>query len=298
MQTSDLLKILFVINPKSGTKSGIDWEREARQYFKELPHTIEFVLMGDKNDAGSLKYWIEKFKPDRVIAVGGDGTVSLVAEQLLRSTIPMGILPAGSANGMATEMQIPTNVKGAMDVIINGQIKCADVILIDNKNICIHLSDLGLNAQLVKYFEAGNLRGKLGYAKLVLRVLFRKKRMHLNIKTDKEEIAAHAYMVVLANASKYGTGALINPEGDLHDGFFEIVIVRKVAFFSVLKMFLQFKKFNSKKVEIFKAKTAEITTTSKMHFQIDGEYIGKVKKVSAAILESQLNLLLPNLPVK
>ncbi|MEO7800828.1 MAG: diacylglycerol kinase family protein [Ginsengibacter sp.] len=295
MQTSEPAKILFVINPKSGTKSGIDWESEARQYFKELPHIIEFVLMGDKNDAGSLKYWIETFKPDKVVAVGGDGTVSLVAEQLLRTPIAMGILPAGSANGMATEMQIPSSVKGAMDVLINGNVKCADVVLIDDKHICIHLSDLGLNAQLVKYFQAGNLRGKLGYARLVLRVLLRKRRMHLTIKTDKEEIAAHAYMVVLANASKYGTGALINPEGDLHDGFFEIVIVRRVAFFSVLKMFLQFKKFNSKKVEVFKAKTVDITVTSKAHFQIDGEYIGKVRKVSAKILESQLNLLLPNI---
>ncbi len=100
-------------------------------------------------------------------------------------------------------------------------------------------------------------------------------------------------MVVLANASKYGTGALINPEGDLHDGFFEIVIVRRVAFFAVLKMFLQFKKFNPKKVEVFKAKTVEIFTNKKMHFQVDGEYMGQVKKLSAKILESQLNILLP-----
>lgn len=294
MQTSEAVKILFVINPDSGTKSGINWEAEARSYFKDLPHIVEFLLIKDKDDAGSLKYWIETFKPDRVVAVGGDGTVSLVAEQLLETPIAMGILPAGSANGMATEMQIPTKVKGAMDVLVNGQIKCADVVLIDNKHICIHLSDLGLNAQLVKYFEAGNLRGKFGYARLVLRVLLRKRRMHLHIKTDSQEISVHAYMVVLANASKYGTGALINPEGDLHDGFFEVVIIRRVAFFSVLKMFLQFKKFNSKKVEIFKAKTVDIDVTSKAHFQIDGEYIGKVKKISAKILESQLNLLLPN----
>ncbi len=298
MQTSEALKLLFVINPKSGTKTGTNWETEARDYFKELPHIIEFLLLSDKNDAGSLKYWIDKFKPDRVIAVGGDGTVSLVAEQLLRSSIAMGILPAGSANGMAKELQIPTNIKGAMDVIVNGQVKCADVVLLDDKHICIHLSDIGLNAQLVKYFEEGNLRGKLGYAKLVLRVLLRKRRMHLTIITDKEEIKAHAFMVVLANASKYGTGALINPDGDLHDGFFEIVIVRRIAFFAVLKMFLQFKKFNPKKVEVFKAKTVEITTSSKMHFQVDGEYLGKVQKISAKILESQLNLLLPAIPGK
>ena len=59
------------------------------------------------------------------------------------------------------------------------------------------------------------------------------------IQTEKEEIKRRAFMVVIANASKYGTGALINPEGNLHDGLFEIVVVRRIAFFSILKMFLR-----------------------------------------------------------
>ena len=293
MPPNSSLKILFVINPGSGTKSKTDWETLTREYFKLLPHTIEFFLLSGKNDATSLQYWIDSFKPDRVIAVGGDGTVSLVAEQLLKSSIVMGILPAGSANGMATELQIPTTVEGAMDVILNGEIKCTDLIRINDKEICLHLSDVGVNAQLVKYFEEGNLRGKLGYAKLVFKVLLNKRLMHVTIKTDKQEIKADAFMVVIANASKYGTGALINPDGNLHDGLFEIVIVRRIAFGAVLKMFLQFKRFNPKKVELLQAKSVIIEATKKMHFQVDGEYLGKVDRIKATILQAQLNLLLP-----
>ncbi len=117
--------------------------------------------------------------------------------------------------------------------------------------------------------------------------------MYVTTKTDKEESSSHAFMVVLANASKYGTGALINPEGNLHDGLFEIVVVRRLAFWSVVKMFLQFKRFNAKKVELFQARSAEITITKKMHFQVDGEYIGKIDRLKANILHAQLNLLLP-----
>lgn len=298
MNQNDTLKILFVINPGSGAKSKKDWETETREYFKPLNHTIEFFLLTGKNDAVSLQYWIDTYKPERVIAVGGDGTVSLVAEQLLGSSIAMGILPAGSANGMAKELNIPVTVDGAMDVILNGEIKCTDLIRINDKYICLHLSDLGVNAQLVKYFDEGNLRGKLGYAKLVLKVLVHKQKMHVTIKTNKEEIRSHAFMVVLANASKYGTGALINPEGNLHDGKFEIVVVRRLAFWSVIKMFLQFKRFNAKKVELFQAESATIETTKKIHFQVDGEYIGKVNKLTATILRGQLNLLLPAKTVK
>ncbi|MEO6328656.1 MAG: YegS/Rv2252/BmrU family lipid kinase [Ginsengibacter sp.] len=293
MNENDTLKILFVINPGSGTKSKKDWETVTREYFKSLKHIIEFFLLTGNNDAISLRYWIDTYKPDRVIAVGGDGTVSLVAEQLLNSSVAMGILPAGSANGMAKELAIPETVNGAMDVILNGEIKSTDLIRINDKAICLHLSDLGVNAQLVKYFEEGNLRGKLGYAKLVLKVLLHKQKMRVTIKTDKEEITSHAFMVVLANASKYGTGALINPKGNLHDGKFEIVVVRRLAFWSVIKIFLQFKKFNPKKVELFQAESAIIETTKKIHFQVDGEYIGKINRVTATILHGQLNLLLP-----
>lgn len=295
MQQLGTLKILFVINPGSGTKSKTNWEKVTREYFRHLQHThtIEFYLLTGNDDAVSLQYWIDKFKPDRVIAVGGDGTVSLVAEQLLNTSIAMGILPAGSANGMAKELKIPATVDGALDVILNGEIKCSDLILINDKHICLHLSDLGINAQLIKYFEKGKLRGKLGYAKLVLKVLLRKQRMQVTIKTDKQEITSDAFMVVIANASKYGTGALINPEGNLHDGMFEIVLVRKIALWAVLKIFLQFKRVNPKKVEIFHTKSATITTIKKIHFQVDGEYIGKVDEVKATILPSVLNLLLP-----
>ncbi len=205
----------------------------------------------------------------------------------------MGILPAGSANGMAKELEIPVEVDGALDIILNGDIKCCDVIKINNKEICLHLSDLGVNAQLVKYFEQGNFRGKLGYALKVFKVLWRKRTMDVIIKTNKEEIKRRAFMVVIANASKYGTGALINPEGILHDGLFEIVVVRRIHLISVLKMFLKFKRFNPKKVELFQAESAVITTAKPSHFQVDGEYLGKVDRVKAEILKSQLNLILP-----
>ena len=293
MTTEPGLKILFVINPISGAKGKIAWEPAIRKYFEGLAHSIEFFLLDGKDDATSLKYWIEKLQPQRVIAVGGDGTVSLVAEQLLQTNIAMGILPAGSANGMAKELDIPAEVDGALDIILNGEIKPCDAIRINDNELSLHLSDLGVNAQLVKYFEQGNLRGKLGYALKVFKVLWRKKMMDVTIQTNKEEIKRHAFMVVIANASKYGTGALINPEGNLSDGLFEIVVVRRINFISVLKMFLKFKRFNPKKVELFQAESAIITTVRKTHFQVDGEYLGKVDAVKATIIKSQLKLILP-----
>lgn len=291
MENPASLKILFVVNPISGGKKKFDWETTIRDYFKNLPHTIEFYVLCGKDDTGSLDYWIEKLQITRIVAVGGDGTVTLIAKQLLGTDLIMGILRGGSANGMAKELQIPETPEESLDIIINGAVKCCDVIKINENDISLHLSDLGLNAQLIKYFDQSPLRGMWGYSRMVFKVLWHKKLMNAHIMADNLDFKTTAYMVVIANASKYGTGAVINPEGNLGDGVFEIVIVRKLSLSQLFRMFLSYKNFNPKKVEVFQTKNATIITNRKTHFQVDGEYKGKIDKVTATIFPSQLNLL-------
>lgn len=293
MEQSGQLKILFAVNPNSGGKSNQNWEMLVREYFKDLTHTIEIFMLNGRDDAESLKYWIDKIKPDRVVAVGGDGTVQMAAKQLLGSAIPLGILPAGSANGMAKELQIPNSPDDALKVIVNGKIRKADVIRINHKDICMHLSDIGLNAKLIKYFEEGKWRGKLGYARVLLKALRKKKPMKVSIDLNGEKVERDAFMIVLANASKYGTGAVINPKGNLYDGVFEVVIIRKFSIREIFKMFISFLPLNPKKTEIISATSVVINTFGKVHFQIDGEYLGKINQVEASIIPAQLNILLP-----
>ncbi len=294
MEDPACLKILFLLNPDAGANNKIDWESEIRNYFEDLAHIVEIYILQDKDDIGSIKFWMKKLDVTRVVAVGGDGTVTLVAKVLYGMDIKMGIIPAGSANGMAKELGISLEPKDALDIIVSGMTKPCDLIKINNDEISIHLSDFGLNARLIKYFDENLLRGMWGYGRLVFKVLWKKTLMEAHIIADNVNITTKAYMIVIANATKYGTGALINPGGDLGDGSFEIIIFRKFPVWQLLKMLISYKKFNPKSVEIFKTKTATITTRKKTHFQVDGEYKGKIDKVVAEILPSKLNILAPN----
>ena len=293
MQQSGQLKLLFALNPISGGKSNQNWEASIRDYFKDLKHTIEIFMLDGEHDAESLRYWIEKMKPDRVIAVGGDGTVQTVAKQLLGTGIPLGILPAGSANGMAKELNIPNTPDDAIRIIENGSVRAADVIRINETEICLHLSDIGLNAKLIKYFEESNWRGKFGYARVLFKALRKKRPMKVVIDLNGEKVARNAFMIVLANATMYGTGAVINPKGDLYDGFFEVVIIRKFSISEIFKMFIKFLPLNPTKTEIIPATAVTINSYGKAHFQVDGEYLGKVKQVQAVIEPGKLNLIIP-----
>lgn len=291
MEPSSNLNILFILNPVSGGKKKRNWEPLIRDYFKPLPHTIEFFVLTGKDDVSSIQYWIKKLSPQRVVAVGGDGTISLVAQQLSGSGIPMGILRGGSANGMAEELKIPEDPSLAIHTILNGKTQKCDIIKIDDNDICIHLSDLGLNARLIKYFDKSHFRGMWGYARVFLKILWEGELLRAHIVADNLDINIPAYMIVIANASKYGTGAVINPEGLIHDGKFELVIVRQISIIEMIKMFLNNKPFDPKKVEIFQTTKAVITTRKETHFQVDGEYKGKINKVSAEIIPSALNVM-------
>lgn len=290
------MTFLFAINPASGGKDKSDWENAIETFFADSPHRVEVVRLTGEADESLVQRKIAELRPDRVVAVGGDGTVKLVAEQVLGTSLPMGILPAGSANGMAYELNIPLSPAEALAVVVDGRVKPIDAICIDDDDMCLHLSDIGMNAQLVKYYEQNNWRGKMGYARGVWRVMARKKLLQVSIKTGDTLIQRAAFMVVLANARVYGTGAVINPNGNLADGIFEVIILRRLSVWELLKMFWRYQPFDPDKVEIIPATSVQIQTRKKVYFQVDGEYRGRVDKINAEIRPGQLNMLVPAEP--
>ena len=287
------LKYLFIINPGSGRNSADSWKSLITDFFKSNKDEFEIYVLPAHFTPTQIKDHISKLLPQQVIAVGGDGTVTMLANLLVGTDIPLGILPGGSANGMAKELGIPSVPEDALKVIVKGFQKKIDLIRLNNKDYCLHLSDIGLNARLVKYFDEGKLRGKIGYARVIFKTLWYRQKMQVSIRTGETQIKREAFMVALANARMYGTGAVINPNGKPDDGQFEIIILRKLSFFTVLKMMFRPRIFDPKKIEIIPCTSAEITTKRAMHFQTDGEYKGKLKRITAVIVPGAVRMILP-----
>ena len=109
-------KKLFIINPVSGPAEK-NWSNIIQTYFQQQSQQIELYTIPENATAALVREKIISFSPGMVVAVGGDGTIKLVAESLLESNIPLGILPAGSANGMAKELAIPLNPEEALQVL-------------------------------------------------------------------------------------------------------------------------------------------------------------------------------------
>ena len=284
------MKLLFIINPGSGSHD-INLKEVISSHFSSKEVSIELFDLPKDCSLEKIKQSITQANADRVVAVGGDGTLKLVAECLLNTDVPIGIIPAGSANGMAKELGIPTDIEEALDLVLNGKPKKIHTVKL-NDEICIHLSDLGFNAYLVKKFDTLPERGMWGYAKATWHALWNHKRMQIELNIKGETFTSAAAMVAIANATMYGTGLKINPDGKLDDELFEIIVVKDYSYLEILKIWFTKLPFNPKKIEVFQTSKVKISSKHKAHFQIDGEYVGKVNEVTAEILPASVTVIL------
>ena len=288
---NDVPNLLFIINPASGSNN-TNWGEVISSYYSDKAMKVVIHLLEKNCNLPELKNKIREVQPEKVIAVGGDGTVKIVAEALIGSNIPLGIFPAGSANGMAKEFDIPADPAEVFKMIDDGEQKKIHLIKV-NDEICIHLSDIGFNAFVVKKFEEENTRGMWGYIKSAWKVLWQHNRMEIQIKADGEYIQRNAAMVVVANGTKYGNGVVINPLGSLYDDLFEVVIIKKISFTEIFKMRFFSNRLDYQKTELLQTARLVLTSKRNLHFQVDGEYLGKTKKLVAEIMPGAINIIVP-----
>src|SRR5690606_29152308 len=152
--------ILLIVNPISGNtnKKGIIEMLESQ--LSGIP--VKKYETTGKKDGKKVRRLIKKYRPKRILIIGGDGTIKLVAENLKHHSAILGIIPAGSANGLARDLDIPTSPKRYVPIALGNKTREIDAISI-NDQFCLHISDFGLNAELIKKYEESNSRGKFGY---------------------------------------------------------------------------------------------------------------------------------------
>jgi YegS/Rv2252/BmrU family lipid kinase len=286
--------ILMVVNPISGDVDKSEFIQEAKFFADTL--NLRFVLYKTtgKNDEEALQKLYDLHKPERVLVAGGDGTIKMVAEALTDFDIIIGILPAGSANGLSVDLNLPSNLAENLKIAFSNDAMEMDLICINGKK-SMHLSDLGLNAELVKNYEKSSTRGKLGYALQTFSTLSEMKEpFSAKIYANNQEVEVTARIIIIANSQKYGTGVTINPNGKMDDGKFEIVIIKNLDLFVFGQIITGNMPLDSEDVLIISTEKAKITTDQPVPFQIDGEYMGEEQLLEIVLLHKQMKVAIPN----
>lgn len=282
--------IIIVVNPVSGAVEKKEIVDSTLLFAKnENLESILYETSGTK-DVENIKNLYNIHKPERIIIIGGDGTIRMVAEAIAKEDVILGIIPAGSANGFALDLDLQLTLEKNLEVAFLHQFMEVDIITINGK-ISIHLSDLGLNAELIKNYEQGEIHGKWGYALNTITTLFDSgEPFTAKVKANNETFEYVAIMIVIANAKKYGTGVVINPNGVMNDGKFELVILKNFDLILLGQIISGNMPSDPDDVEIISTDKATIELDAPVSFQIDGEYCGTETKLDIKILHKQLKI--------
>ena len=286
-------KVLLVVNPISGDLDKEEVFEAVIEKAKMEGYDLRIYSTSGEGDQEIIREMVSNINPERVIVAGGDGTISLVAQAVYDQQVILGIIPVGSANGLSVDFAIPADLMESVDIAFGSNTVDIDAVSI-NGEISLHLSDIGLNALLVKNYESSDTRGKLGYAREMLKTLSEHENFQVRITTDQEVIETEALIVIIANAQKYGTGVNINPMGNMSDGFFELVIAKRLDFIETAKIITGNTDLNPDIMKIISVEKAAIECLDKeVYFQIDGEYKGLVRKLEAHILKGYIKVAIP-----
>jgi diacylglycerol kinase family enzyme len=292
------MKLLFVVNPISG---GINKEPFLKQAIELcFKYGIDYNIFKTTGfgDEKALKSLLDLLKPDKVVSVGGDGTVLFTSIVLMNTGYAMGIVPLGSANGMAEELKVNSDpVEAFKDIIMSNLIRGLDLVCVNDKYYSVHIGDVGLNARIVEAYEKDPNRGMITYAKYFLNEIGKLEPFAVKVHAEEYNYEGKVFMVGICNARKFGTGIPINRVGNPMDGKLEVVLIEKIDVLSLIKAGLA--KFDesfldNRTATVFSVKNAIITFDKPRLLQLDGEVIGKFEQINVKTVPSAVNFITTN----
>lgn len=286
-------QFLLVVNPKAGSIDKKDMIDSVQRAILSRDWLCKVYETNGKDDGVQIDILIHDLKPYRILIAGGDGTINLVAHVLRIYDISIGILPAGSANGLASNFGLPDNLNAQIDVALGDHTFAIDHLLV-NQQTCLHIADLGINAELMANFKDATIRGKFGYfLKIIPTLIKTDSPFDFTIDINGEQLNRIGILLAIANANQYGTGAKINPNGRMDDGEFEVLLFKSFNAIKILRTLYDKIDFKSGFAECHKTKHVVITTKAPVPLQIDGEPQPRTQRVEVCVHDKRLRIALP-----
>ncbi len=290
------MKAAIIINEEAGR------DQDLQQIYGNLdnadfPHDI-FEIPGE-----NLPDILEKIGDEDygiLIAVGGDGTVSSVAEKAVKLQRTMGIIPAGTLNHFAKDVRIPLSSDEAVKVILKGRTTLIDTAYV-NDHIFLNNSSIGLYPRLVKRREEQmKLGGKKWPAmlKATLAVLKSIPKINVTIKADGSMVKCRTPFVFVGNNDyKFDLFNLGQREG-LRDGRLSIYYPKYDGRISYLRLILKTLTGKLNQEENFQILHNEelviYSNKRKLEVSIDGEVFKLNTPLHYEIKPKSLRLIIPD----
>ena len=289
------MKSLFIVNPRSGIRRRADIADAIRHSCAGWTSEYEIARCEEKETLDELVAKAVHDQVEVVYAVGGDGTVHEVAKRLMHTPLALGIVPAGSGNGLARHLGIPVRTREALTACRDGIIATIDTAVV-NELPYFGVMGIGLDAAIAERFGESRVRGLRSYVAIGLRTFSGYRPEEYEIEIDGAAQRRKSFVVAVANSSQYGNNARIAPLASLQDGLLDVVFIDDLSLLSAPRMLMRL--FNgtfdrSSGVRILHGSQVTIRRAEAGPAHIDGEPLTLPAELDVRINPSSLRVLLP-----
>lgn len=293
-------RITLIINPHSGTLSKKGIEKWIPVRLEKIGYDVDIKYTTAPGDASRFAYECAQRGDYGVLACGGDGTVNEVASGLIGSTTALGIIPAGSGNGLARHIGIPVDIPLSLRVIEENNIKDCDYGLVNGKPFFCTFG-IGFDAAVSKRFAKKNRRGLHSYLQSALDEFIEYRSANYEITVGDQVLTDKAFLVAVCNASQYGNNAFIAPSASISDGLLDVIVVHDGYFLEKAWMGVEMLTGsigNHGKIRAFRTPSLKITSKQPSPAHIDGDPIDFNGEVDICCVPGKLKIFVPKNEVK
>ncbi len=219
-----------------------------------------------------------------VTVLGGDGTIDEVVKGMGERMRPIGVIPFGTANVLALDLEIPFNPVAAAETIARGHQKRIDVGYLNGEPFLLMVSS-GLDAFAVHNLNLRAKRyfGKLAYVGSALWSAFTYRARKVQVTLPDQGIRDRGYLAIVSNSRYYGGRFTLDREIRIDDGELDVVLFRKSSILEIFRLLMGFltqthRRMNG--VAWYRARRIQLTSNRRLYMQKDGD---KVPFTQAAI---------------
>ncbi len=288
-------KVLLIVN-RTARKAKNVIVPEVKAFFEKNNVSLDVAYWRKRGDA-IIASKEAAGRYDVVIAAGGDGTINEAINGLAGSKTRLGIIPAGTGNVFAIELNIPRDVKKACEIIFRGKTRKVDLGKANNRYFLLW-TGIGIDAHAIKAVHQSlfwkQLLGAFAFFFLGLKSYFYYQSRKLYIYQN-QNLVETGYFVVAGNVKHYAGSFRLLPFADLEDGNLDVLVFKKRGLTNYLRYFFGIytgSHIGYDDVVYFKTKRISVVSKRPMLVHVDGDVVD-VTPVSIVVLPKYLEVIVP-----
>lgn len=271
----------IIVNPQGGKGKSLKALKTVEEIFKN--NNAQYIVHKTEcaGHATEIAKELSKTPDTNIVVMGGDGSFHEVLCGIDNfDNITLGLVACGSGNDFIKKSGHSTNVKDAVQTILNGKVGYVDYMEL-GKYRCLNVGGGGMDVDvLLKYANCKTLKGKAAYYYSLFYTLLHTRFHHLRITADGVTKDASVFMIGIGNGGFIGGGIPICPNAIVDDGLLNVGYVSEMKKSKII--FRLFKFLKGKHVGTdwggeYTAKKITIEALDDSRFELDGEIIDDTK---------------------